>query len=153
VLSNVDIQKVFKDHVTKHQQNTTDRTWHWTCSCGQEKTVDTREMCQTETHNHWSAKIIELQPADTDVPFNPPENEVVEGPIPVGLDLLSYVVREVDCSHLNMPQGRKLVSEWAQRPSIFTANAVRDRLRRLKQITDAVYEEVSTTLASKSGNA
>src|ERR1019366_2943059 len=152
MLTIADIQQVLKDHVTKHQQYTTDKTWHWTCSCGQEKVLDTREMCNMETHNHWSAKIVELQ---LEEPANEPQiqGDSDKPTIPRGLGILSYVMREIDCERLTMPQGRRMLAEWVQQPHgvpVILPIDVRNRMRRLKQITDAMVEEVSTTLASQS---
>jgi hypothetical protein len=161
MLANSDIQKVFKEHVTTYRQQsdpsgeatvtgTPSKSWRWSCTCGQDKTLSTREMCQTETHNHWSAKIVELQPAEEPVGH---ESDHEAPTIPTDLSILSFVVCEVDCNRLTMPQGRKMVSEWIQKQRILSSAATRDRLRRLKQITDAIYEEVSTTLASSGANA
>jgi hypothetical protein len=154
MLSKSDVQKVFKEHVTKYQQQTIDtaapaglKTWRWSCSCGQDKILDTREMCVTETNNHWALKVVELQPAEELA--SEPQGDSDKPTVPESLGIMSYVVREVDLGRLNMPQGRKLLSEWVQRRKVIPAD-VRGRLRRLKQITDAIYEEVSTTLASES---
>jgi hypothetical protein len=158
MLTMVDVQQVLKDHVTSYKQQPIDsavpaglKAWRWSCSCGQDKTLDTREMCVTETNNHWSAKIVELQPAE-ELAGDSSQNEASEA-APRGLGILSYVLREIDCERLSMPQGRRMLAEWVQQPHgvpVILPIDVRNRMRRLKQITDAMVEEVSTTLASQS---
>ena len=108
MISNSDIQHVFKTHETNYQRRTIEKDWKWTCVCGQDKILESREACVTETHNHWAGKISELLPTTEEL-----EQFVAEDPeapaIPNNLGILSFLLREVDCERMSMPQARAKV--------------------------------------------
>jgi hypothetical protein len=59
------------------------------------------------------------------------------------LSYMSYLVREVDLKHIEMPQARQKLAAWFNETSDkqFVKNEGRPRMRRLKQIMDAMFEE------------
>ena len=66
------------------------------------------------------------------------------------MSILAYVIKAVDLG-MSMPDGRRMLSVWVQtelKNDVTRQNEARTRLRRLKQIADAVNEEVMTTLGS-----
>jgi hypothetical protein len=66
------------------------------------------------------------------------------------LGILSLLIREVDMLQKTMPQARKELGEWFNNHpdrALLKADG-KTRMRRLKQITDAMYEEF-TSLASQ----
>ena len=151
MISNSDIQHVFKTHETNYQRRAVEKGWKWTCVCGQDKILESREACVTETYNHWAGKISELLPTDEPVVNLHYVVEDEEAPaIPRNLSILSFLLREVDCDRMSMPQARAEVGKWfhAQAwPQIKDPGKV--RIRRLKQIADAMAEEFSTLLGAQ----
>jgi hypothetical protein len=149
MIGNGDIQQVFKTHETKYQQRAIEKDWKWTCACGQDKVLESRAACNNETHNHWAAKVTELLPTEDNV--QPDVAEDQEAPfIPRDLSILSFLLREVDCDRMTMPQARAEIGRWFHGqawPQIKEPGRV--RIRRLKQISDAIAEEFSTLLGAQ----
>ena len=144
MISNDDIRQIFQNHESKYDRQASGKDWKWSCSCGQDKTLQTREICVMETHSHWAAKIADLLPIEGVL------SEGIES-APFDLSILSYLTREVDCERMTMPQARRAVGEWfhgVRRPT--NTESLRTRMRRLKQITDAMNEETQTLLSAES---
>jgi hypothetical protein len=59
------------------------------------------------------------------------------------LQMMSYLVREVDLHHIEMPQARQQLAAWfnALPDKQLAKGEGRIRMRRLKQIMDATFEE------------
>jgi len=154
MINNADIRLVFEEHKTKSSIRQPDKNWQWSCSCGQNKILDTRDDCVVESQNHWASKILELMPTDEPEKAYESVGESAqdEAPsLPRDLGILSYLIREVDCERLTMPEARKAIGKWfhdQKRASITEPGRV--RIRRLKQITDAMNEEFVTLLGSQS---
>ena len=66
------------------------------------------------------------------------------------LGIMSRLLREVDMNQKTMPQARKELGEWynTHPDQAMVKVEGRNRMRRLKQISDAMYEEF-TALSSQ----
>ena len=62
------------------------------------------------------------------------------------LQMMSFLVREVDLKHMEMPAARRALADWfnALPDKSFAKTEGRPRARRLKQIVDSVFEEFWT---------
>ena len=149
MINNSDIQQVFSTHETKYIKRAVEQDWRWTCTCGQEKFLVSREACAAETQNHWAGKISDLLPEEMPAAeLQIGEQEVLQ--IPRTLAILSFLVKEVDCERMTMPQARAEIGKWfhvQDRQKITEPGRV--RMRRLKQIADAMAEEFLTLLGSQ----
>src|ERR1035437_6148589 len=47
MINNSDIQQVFKTHETNYQRRAVEKDWKWTCVCGQDKILESREACDS----------------------------------------------------------------------------------------------------------
>jgi hypothetical protein len=98
------------------------------------------------------AQVEELKAKVEELSRPAPEPERLTEPEPVvGLEIFSWLVYDVDCGLLTMPQARHALGEWwhKQDRSKVTEPG-RARMRRLKQITDALYEEFWSLAGSQS---
>ena len=138
-----DIKQVLIDHETNYKSPAkghfvSQAWWKWSCSCGQEKFLETRELCVMETRAHWANVIAALVPPGHDQS------------IPNDLGIMSYLIREVDCGICHMPDARHLLGDWFRKQDIIKIrDEAKARMRRLKQITDAINEEFWSLFGSQ----
>lgn len=148
------VKQVLGSHETSYHKRPVEKDWKWSCTCGQEKILATRELCVEATQDHWSVAVAD-ELVDLTKPVavaeKTPESVHEEEEPPVGLEIFSKLVRDVDCGLRTMPQARHALGEWwhAQDRTKVTGPG-RDRMRRLKQITDALYEEFWSLAGSQS---
>lgn len=68
-------------------------------------------------------------------------------PVLEDLGIMSRLIREVDMGRLSMPDARKQIAGWFKSMGPGDSETkldIRNRMRRLKQIVDAMNEEVQT---------
>jgi hypothetical protein len=68
-----------------------------------------------------------------------------------GLEMIAELALSVDTNLMTMPEARKSLANWfnEQPDRKATVELLRPRMRRFKQIADALYEEVATLIGSQ----
>lgn len=148
-----DVRQVLIDHETNYKSPAkgTDK-WRWLCSCGQEKFLETRELCVMETREHLAQvidqEVFRLALDKVEVGVVVPSGQ--DHSIPTDLSIMSYLIREVDCGIRHMPDARHLLGDWFHKQdAVKIREEAKARMRRLKQITDAINEEFWSLFGSQ----
>lgn len=145
MISDEQVVELLVKHQTKYQHRGQEKDWKWSCECGEEKIFETRQLCEMRTRHHLGVLIANLS-VDNE-PVTPEPETGPEQNIPKDLSIFSYLLSEVDCERMTMPQARQFLGTWFHLgtwpaiPGKEQIEAGRKRMRRLKQIADGLYEE------------
>lgn len=147
MISDSQVVELLVKHQTKYQHRGQEKDWKWSCECGEDKIVETRQLCEMQTRHHLGVLIAALS-VDNE-PVVPEPETGTEQSIPKDLSIFSYLLSEVDRGYMTMPEARKVLGAWflhAPSAAPFSTSTEhidegRKRMRRLKQIADGLYEE------------